>query len=75
LTPGEEEPHLIDEDCPIRACVLDRGIENCSRCEEYGCRKFETRVVDRYDLEDIPEEDYQRFIRPYENKRRFDAEE
>lgn len=74
LTPDKEKPHLIEEDCPIRACVIDKGIDNCSQCEEFGCEKFETRVVDGKEFEDIPDKDYNRFIRPYENKRRFKSD-
>jgi len=70
----KEEPYLIDDDCPIRACVIDKGVDDCSQCEESSCKKFETRVVDRKDFADIPEEDYQRFVRPYENKRRFESD-
>ncbi len=71
---SKEEPYLIDDDCPIRACVIDKGVDDCSQCEESSCKKFETRVVDRKDFADIPEEDYQRFVRPYENKRRFESD-
>ncbi len=70
----KKEPHLIDEDCPIRACVIEKGIDNCSRCEGYSCEKFETRAVDREDFEKILEEDYQKFVRPYENKKRFKSD-
>ena len=70
----KEEPRLIDDICPVRACVIEKEIDNCSKCEEFSCKKFETRVVDREDFEDIPEEDYQRFIRPYENKRRLKSD-
>ncbi|MBS3782594.1 MAG: DUF3795 domain-containing protein [Candidatus Thermoplasmatota archaeon] len=73
LTPAKEKPHLIDDDCPVRECVIDKGIDNCSQCEESSCKKFESRVVNKEDFEDIPEEDYHRFIRPYENKRRFEC--
>ncbi len=68
----KEDPYLIDDNCPVRACAIEKGINNCSRCVEYNCEKFETRVVDREDFKDILEEDYQRFIRPYESKRRLD---
>jgi len=67
----KKEPHLIDDSCPVRACVIYKGIDKCFGCEDFSCEKFETRVVDREDFEDVPEEDYNRFIRPYENKRRF----
>ncbi len=74
LTPAKEEPKLMDDDCPVRACVIEKGIDNCSKCKEFSCKKFKTRVVDRKDFEDIPEEDFDRFIRPYENKRRFESD-
>ncbi len=40
-----------------------------------GCKKFETIVVNKKHLKDVPKEDYQRFVRPYENKRRFKPNE
>jgi hypothetical protein len=72
-----ENPNLIDTGCPVRPCVIEKGLENCSQCELYICGKLEERIV-RYEEikaqhpEGIPEEDYLRFIRPYENEIRLD---
>ena len=71
-------PRLLDLDCPVRPCVIERGLDNCSQCERYLCEKLRERLVvyeevrDRVNAE-IPEDDYLCFIRPYENKRRLDA--
>lgn len=24
-------------ECPIRACGIDRGVQNCAQCPDYGC--------------------------------------
>jgi hypothetical protein len=24
--------------CPTRTCVMERGLENCAHCEDYGCQ-------------------------------------
>lgn len=68
----------LDGDCPIRPCVLGKGIDNCSQCDDYVCEKFKQRMVTYEDIkqtvsEDIPEEDYRCFIQPYENKLRLDS--
>lgn len=69
---------LLDEGCPVRPCVIEQGLENCSQCEEYICEKLRQRLVQYEEMRasaggEIPEDDYQSFIRPYENKRRLDA--
>jgi len=73
-----DDPKLIDQSCPVRPCVIERGLDNCSQCEHYVCEKLTERLVyyeevrDRINAE-IPEDDYLCFIRPYENKQRLDA--
>jgi len=73
-----EDPRLIDRSCPVRPCVLDSGLDHCAQCEQYVCEKLTERLVDYEEIKsrigaEIPEEDYLRFIRPYENKRRLAA--
>ena len=73
-----EDAVLIDDGCPVRPCVIERGLDNCSQCESYPCARLEERTVTVEEIrervgEDIPVEDYQRFIRPYENRRRLDV--
>jgi hypothetical protein len=73
-----ENPRLIDQSCPVRPCVIERSLENCAQCEEYVCEKLRERIVvyeqakERVGAE-IPEDDYNCFIRPYENKSRLDV--
>ncbi|WP_157949953.1 DUF3795 domain-containing protein [Vallitalea okinawensis] len=66
---------LLDEDCPIRPCVKKKGYENCSECDDFMCETYKERLVDIDELEKehgkIPEDDYELFIRPYENCRRI----
>jgi hypothetical protein len=26
--------------CEVRKCTIDRGLENCAYCEDYGCEKL-----------------------------------
>jgi hypothetical protein len=73
-----EDPDLIDRSCPVRPCVIEAGLENCSACQAYACEKLEERLVVYDEVKvrsglEIPQEDYLNFIRPYENKRRLDA--
>ncbi len=73
-----ENPRLIDQSCPVRLCVIERGLDHCLQCENYVCEKLATRIVDAEDIRqrvkhEVSDDDYQRFIRPYENSRRFEA--
>lgn len=72
------DAELIDQTCRVRLCVIERGLDNCSQCERYVCEKLETRIVTAEDVRqrvshEISPQDYQRFIRPYENARRLKA--
>lgn len=72
-----DNPRLIDKSCPVRPCVIQRGIANCSECSGYICDKLADRLV-VYEIlaakhrAPIPPEDRARFITPYENKARLD---
>jgi hypothetical protein len=73
-----ENPKLIDQACPVRPCVIEKGLDNCSQCEQYMCEKLAERIVVYEDVKkrigvDILEEHYICFIRPYENKLRLDT--
>jgi hypothetical protein len=63
---------------PRRPCVIEKGLDNCAQCEQYVCDKLGERMVAYEEVRqrvgaEIPEEDYVRFIQPYENERRLDA--
>jgi len=73
-----DHPRLIDQNCPVRPCVIEKGLDNCSSCDEYGCGKLKERIVVYEEVrqrigKELPEEDYLYFIQPYENKRRLDT--
>jgi len=71
-----DNPKLIDTKCPVRACVIEKGLSNCSECGEYPCKTFNERAVVYEklvkDRKDITESDREQFIRPYENTVRLD---
>ena len=74
----EEDPRLIDKNCPVRPCVIEHGLENCASCAEYGCEKLQERLVVFEEVQKrygsiIPEVDRNSFIHPYENRVRLDA--
>jgi hypothetical protein len=71
-------PCLIDQACPVRPCVIERGLRNCAECSDFGCERLAQRLVVYEDIAAhmdvlIPEEDRARFIAPYENKARLEA--
>ncbi|MGB7539698.1 MAG: DUF3795 domain-containing protein [Anaerolineales bacterium] len=68
----EPHPRLLDTECPVRPCVLEKKLENCSECDQYVCDRLRQRLVVLEELKkkigaEIPAEDYRRFIHPYEN--------
>ncbi len=72
------DPKLIDRGCPVRPCVIEKGIDNCSQCDHYVCAKITKRLVVYEEVKnrigaEVSEEDYICFIQPYENKQRLDA--
>jgi hypothetical protein len=75
-----DDPTLIDQGCPVRPCVIERGLANCSECDHYdGCERLAERLVVYEQVAGrmgipIPEDDRARFIAPYENKVRLDEE-
>ena len=73
-----DDPKLIDKACLVRPCVIQKGLDNCAQCEEYICERLSERLVICEAVREraggsVPEDDYQCFIRPYENKRRLEA--
>ena len=73
-----DQKKLLDVNCPVRPCVIEKGLENCSACDQYACDKYKERITVYEDMRqkfggDISEDDYLCFIRPYENKRRLDV--
>jgi hypothetical protein len=66
----------LDSGCPVRPCVLEHGLENCSECEDYPCAKIGERLIDFETLtagKQVDEHDRDRFIRPYENRVRIEG--
>ena len=66
---------LIDKECPVRPCVIEKGLENCSQCEDYPCNIFNQRkvVYETYaKVKEVSRREYSHCIKPYENKKRLD---
>jgi hypothetical protein len=72
-----EDPQRIDVDCPVRPCVMAKGVANCAHCDEYVCEKLAQRVVNPEEVVGkqkgpVAQEDYDRYIKPYDNKTTLD---
>lgn len=72
-----EDGRLIDPSCPVRSCVSARSLKNCAGCGDYPCEPLLERLVDGSTVaaragSPIPPADWEKFIRPYENRRRLE---
>lgn len=73
-----DDPNLIDINCTVRPCVIEKGLDNCAQCGQYVCERLTERLVVFEEVKnrikaEVPRDDYLCFIRPYENKQRLDA--
>lgn len=63
------------ENCPVRPCVVQRGLQNCAHCDNFGCEKLQPIMEFAKQLgkqfENMPAEDYVLFVHPYESKARL----
>lgn len=77
MSPNGPNVKRIDKNCPVRPCVMDKGLESCWQCDDYPCDKFNQRKVVYEELVkdkniSISEKEYSNCIKPYENKKRID---
>jgi hypothetical protein len=62
-----------DPTCTVRPCAIEKNVENCAHCEQFGCDKLnsKTNFIEenvKVDLSEIDEEDYNLFIKPFISK-------
>jgi hypothetical protein len=72
----KDNPKLIDQNCPVRPCVIQKGYSTCAECKNFICQNLKVRIVNRKEVEkrlghSIPENDYIKFIKPYESLNRL----
>lgn len=70
-------PKRIDTDCPVRPCVIEKGLDSCAQCSEYVCDRLRERLVDGKKVLEraqgpVPQAERDAFVRPYDNVRRLD---
>ena|SRR3972149_2254800 len=75
ISSNEPDVKRLDKKCPVRPCVMEKGLENCSQCENYPCDSFNQRkvVYEAFVKDiDVSKKEYSQCIKPYENKKRLD---
>ena len=65
-----------DPNCPVRPCVLEKGVENCAHCSEFVCDKLKERTnfteeFLRDNKKALSNKDFQLYIKPYQSKERM----
>ncbi len=67
-----ETSALLDKECPVRPCVIERGFEDCGDCPDMPCEDLKRRWVERRQIEArlghaLTEDDYRKYILAFEN--------
>jgi hypothetical protein len=63
----------LDPECPVRNCVIKKGVLHCGQCDEYPCETFSKR--EGYNLDDLKKigeekfdpREYNDFLVAYDN--------
>lgn len=73
-----EDAVRLDFDCPVRPCVIHRGLEHCGQCPSYPCNKFEQRRGHTIEVakmnagKEFRAAEFRKFVHPYDNGTRLD---
>lgn len=69
----------IDQNCPVRACVISRNIESCGKCNDFPCDTFHKRkglsakeAKEKLN-QDFNQEEYDNYLLAYDNLTRLKA--
>lgn len=69
------EAFILDPHCPIRKCVIDHGLENCAQCDDFICKKLESRLVSLSRIENkygkVSSKSYRIYVKAFENEKRL----
>ena len=62
--------------CKVRPCAMERGVENCARCDDFVCEKIRRQIdavepIATKHAESMPPEDHERYIAPYRPEARL----
>ena len=65
---------LPDPSCPIRACVMERGMNTCADCFDYPCEKMETRMKGIEEVmlrfkDSITHAEFDAYLAPYDARK------
>jgi len=74
-----ESAKRIDQNCPVRSCVLSKEIEHCGECDDFPCDTFQERkglsseeAKDKL-KQDFDQEEYDKYLLAYDNLTRLKA--
>ena len=64
----------LDSECPVRTCVINKGVIHCGKCDEYPCDTFKLRKGLSFDEakqklgENFDPNEYEQYLRAYDNQ-------
>lgn len=67
------DAHRLDISCPIRPCVMNKELDNCSQCAFFPCKTFEERRgISKKSAKIVSgcafnESEFEKYMSPYDN--------
>jgi hypothetical protein len=74
----KKDAKRIDDGCPVRVCVLEKGLQDCSECKNYPCDTFMQRKGLSYEdatmklKNNFDNKEYHEYLFAFDNKSRLD---
>lgn len=70
------DAHRVDDACPVRVCVQNRKLNDCSECESFPCQTFYTRKglshTEANEIEELDVLSYHEYLGAYDNLSRLE---
>ena len=71
----ESSEGMLFDDCPVRKCVIEKGIEHCAQCDDYTCSLLESHLITRAEIEEkfghLNDRAISLYVEAFENKKRL----
>lgn len=72
---NDKNAKRIDQNCPVRACVMTKAVDHCGECDEFPCPTFNERkglsLEEAKVISDFDKKEYDDYLLAYDNLTRL----